>query len=110
MQLRWLGLASAALLAGCAAKETFPVALSQPDDDSLTCAQINEQAAYNTAAARDFLHSQHQTNVTNVVGTVVIGALGAGLADFSEGDRIRARSMIDRNEKLQYLAKKRGCS
>ena len=96
------------MLCGCAAREVHPVALSQVGDEQLSCQQIHLQIEENRAAIAPLLRQQKLTNGSNVA-MAIVGLPLAAAADFSEHDQIKARSMADRNEKLNYLAKNKGC-
>jgi hypothetical protein len=108
-----LGCGLLSALAGCAAREVHPVSLSQAGDDQLTCEQLREEVRKNQDSATILMGKQKSTNGKNVAKSIApipyLGILLAASADFSQEDQIKARSMLDRNEKLNYLLKKKGC-
>jgi hypothetical protein len=108
-------IACAISLSGCAAREFTPVAMSQPGDSELTCPQIKQQIADNSAAEAKFQVADKQVeqgNVAKGIGSAipVAGILIAGSTDLSNEEQVKARALADRNEQLQNLAKQKGCS
>jgi len=85
------------------------MAMRQPGDDTLSCANLLQQRSANEADAAAMLRKQKQTNTGNVAAVVLLGILGAAAANFSESDKIQARALLDRNEQINYLLKKQGC-
>jgi len=89
--------------------------MAQAGDESLDCAAISQQLAENDKAIEAFVKKDKQVengNVAKGVGSAVpyVGILIAMSADLSNVEQVRARSLIDRNEELNYLAKKKGCT
>ena len=108
--MRFIGLLiGLAALSACAAREVHPVSLSQAGDENLTCEQLHQQISENDAAIAPLVKHQGAVDDLNVVKVVVGGIVLAGTTDLSEHDKITARSMADRNEKLRFLAKNKGC-
>jgi hypothetical protein len=111
-------IASAAIalwLCGCAAREVTPVRMQQPGDDDLTCTQIDQQIADNLKAAQDFMKkdkSVENANIAKNVGGAIpgLGLLLVASTDLSNEEQIEGRAILDRNEQLTYLAKKKGCT
>ena len=104
-----------ALLWGCAAKTVTPVSMVQPGDDQLTCAELDKQIADNLKAAEDFMRKDKQTENANVaknVGGVIpgLGLLLIASTDLSNEEQIKGRAILDRNERLTYLSKQKGCT
>jgi hypothetical protein len=107
--------ACAVVLCGCAAKPVTPVQMAQPGDEQLSCAELNQQIQVNEAAAKDFLKKDKQVENGNAAKTVMsatpfIGILSAMAVDLSNVEQIKARAILDRNERLTYLKKQKGCS
>ncbi len=99
-------------LAGCAARQVTPVAMSQPTDDRLTCSDIDQEMKSNQAAAADLLQQNQQVNQANaakVVASVVLSGWIALTVDLSNEEQIKMRALADRNEALAFLKTKRGC-
>ena len=102
-------------LCGCAAREVTPVSMSQAGDEALSCAELQQKIAENDAAARAFLIKDKQVeneNVVKGVGSAVpyVGILIGASTDLSNEEQIKARALIDRNEWLTSLSKKKGCT
>ena len=104
-------------LAGCAAPTFTPIQMSQAGDDQLNCPELIEQINANRTAADEFVQKDKAVQSMNiakgVVGVVLFGPLGLAImdsSDMSHEDQVKGRSLIDRNEKLLYLAKNKGCS
>lgn len=109
--MRWIGIPFLVVLAACAARQTTPVALSQPGDVTLTCPQIVDEIRSNEAKAIQMAGADDQVVSDNVaagvVGTVFWPAFLA--TDLSNADQIQLRSLRDRNVQLERLHKQRGC-
>ena len=102
-------------LCGCAARTVTPVSMSQAGDEALTCPELQQKIADNDAAASALLVKDKQVERTNVVkgvGSAVpyIGILIGASTDLSNEEQIKARALIDRNEWLTSLSKKKGCT
>ena len=102
-------------LTACPAKRVEPVAMSQPGDDGLGCPQLREQRQANVVAAAEFLRQDKDVAAGNVAKTVAGGVLlPIGLpillsTDLSNTEQVKARSLIDRDERLAQLMKSKGC-
>jgi hypothetical protein len=91
--------------------------MSQAGDDQLNCPELSGQINANRIAADEFVQKdkavQNMNTAKAVTGFVLLGPLGLAIvesSDMSHEDQVKARSLIDRNEKLLYLAKNKGCS
>lgn len=105
----------AAALSACAAKQYAAVPMEQPGDEQLTCVQLKDQIAANEKAAAEFVKKDKNVENKNVAKGVasvvpVIGILSALSTDLSNEEQVKARSIIDRNERLTFLSKQKGCS
>lgn len=101
-------------LAGCAAREVTPVAMSQPGDDALTCDALNAQIAANSASQAAYEKKDKQVENANVAKGVggaapFVGPIIAASTDLSNEEQVKARALADRDEQLKYLAKRKGC-
>jgi hypothetical protein len=110
----FLTLAGAACLSGCAAKTVIPVQMAQPGDEALDCAALADQIAKNELAASDFIKKDQQVrrlNTARNVGSVIpgLGLLLVMSTDLSNDEQIRGRALVDRDERLRFLAKHRQC-
>lgn len=82
----------------------------------MDCAALKQQISQNEAAAEDFLRKDKQAENGNVAKTVVgaaipvVGLLLAASYDLSNEEQVKARALVDRDERLRYLAKKKGCT
>jgi hypothetical protein len=102
-------------IAGCAATHVTPVSMTQPGDDQLTCFQLSERIANNRTAVVTLVRADKKVadgNAAKVAISVVpiAGLLAIASVDLSNEEQIRARSVIDRNERLIILAHSKGCS
>lgn len=102
-------------LSACATREVAPVAMSQPGDAELGCADIEQQLKANHQAETELAGEDKQvaqTNVAKGVGSVVpgVGILLAASTDLSNSEQVRARALADRNQELEFLSTKRGCT
>ncbi len=103
--LAWLpALAATFCLAACAAREVTPVAMSQDGDEQLSCAELNKQCAANVQDINQLLKRDKAVERTNVVAGVLPLPM---LMDFSNEEQVKARALLDRNERLNYLIKKK---
>jgi len=89
--------------------------MSQPGDEQLSCQQIDQQIQANEASAKGLVQKDkdvENNNTTKVVmsATPFIGILSAMAIDLSNEEQIKARAILDRNERLTYLRKQKGCS
>lgn len=105
----------AAVAAGCAAKQYTAMPMTQPGDDQLTCSQLQQQIADNEKAAGVLVKKDKAVEDGNAAKTVLsatpfIGILSAMAVDLSNEEQVKARAIIDRNERLTYLAKQKGCT
>jgi hypothetical protein len=112
--LKGLLIACAIGVSGCAAREFTPVAMSQPGDDELACPALKQQIADNSAAESKFQSADKQVEQENVAKGVggaipVAGILIAGSTDLSNEEQVKARALADRNERLEGLARQKGC-
>ena len=110
-----LPFACAALLSGCAAKNVVPVQMAQAGDEELDCTALGREIADNEQAAAAFIKQDKRVEQANTAKTVggVIPGLGLILVlstDLSNEEQIKARALIDRDERLRFLSKKRGCT
>lgn len=106
-------------LAACATRPVTPVSMSQAGDLELGCADLSAQLKANEAQAAEFLHAHGETEKSNATKQAVIPAavflalpiaiLMSASTDYSAADQVQARALIDRNERLGYLAQQRGC-
>jgi invasion protein IalB len=104
-------------LAGCAASRTVtPTPMAQAGDEQLTCAQLMEQIAANR---KEFAQMQRQdtevgrANAAKVAAGSLLMPIGLLLAmsvDLSSEAQVRARSLVDRNDRLIALARSKGCT
>lgn len=106
---------SVVVLGGCAAKQFSAMPMTQPDDDQLTCTQIQDQIAKNEQAAKILVKKDKNVESGNAAKTVLsatpfIGILSAMAIDLSNEEQVKARAIIDRNERLTYLKKQKGCT
>ena len=104
-------IALALCVAACAvpARQVTPIAMSQPGDEQLTCTDLNDKIKANAATAAGLLSKDNQVKTGNVV-KAVFGMVGVSLMDWSDEEKVKARSMIDRNERLTELHRAKGCS
>ena len=84
----------------------MPVAITQANDDQMSCAEIAEEIKANVVAESQYVRKDKQVESSNVVGAIVF----PGLIDLSNAEQVKARSLVDRNERLAFLAKSKGCS
>jgi hypothetical protein len=105
---------SALLLSSCAAKQFAATPMAQPGDAALSCPELKQQISANRATAEEFARKDKQVeqgNVAKNVGGIVpgVGLLLVASTDLSNEEQVKVRAMIDRNEQLTYLAKRKGC-
>lgn len=111
--LIWL--AGCVCLWGCAARNVTPVPMVQAGDETLDCAALARQIAANEDAAARFLHQDkkvEQANAARNVGSVIpgVGLFLVLSTDLSNEEQIKARALIDRDEQLHFLAKRKQCT
>lgn len=108
-------LAGGVCLTGCAARNVVPVQMAQAGDEAMDCAALNREIASNEVAAAAFLHKDKQVEQANTarnVGSVIpgLGLLLVMSTDLSNEEQIKARALIDRDERLRFLAKRKQCN
>jgi hypothetical protein len=89
--------------------------MAQPGDESLDCAALNREIAKNAAAAQDFMNRDHkveQANAAKTVGSAIpyLGVLVMMSTDLSNKEQVEARALVDRDERLELLAKQKNCA
>lgn len=104
-----------AVVSSCAAKQFAAMPMEQPGDEQLTCVQLQEQRAANEKAAAAFLAKDETVENKNIAKGVAsalpfVGILAALSTDLSNEEQVKARSILDRNERLTFLSKQKGCS
>lgn len=107
-------LLACAWLCGCAAKTVVPVQMAQPGDEALDCTALDREIADNEKAASVFIKQDkraEQANTAKNVGGVIpgLGLLLVLSTDLSNEEQIKARALIDRDERLRNLSKQKGC-
>lgn len=95
------------LLAGCEARSVQPIGMSQPGDDTLTCAQLDEQIAKARADAGHWAERDQSLMTRNTVIAIVGPPM---LIDLSREEQIKHRSALDRAERLEYLKRRNACA
>jgi len=113
--LRGFLLCGVLCLWACAARDVTPVSMTEAGDETLDCPALQQQIAENEAAARAFLVKDKQVeraNTAKVVASAIpyLGILIAASTDMSNEERVKARALVDRNEWLTLLAKRKGCT
>jgi len=99
-------------LAACAARQVTPIAMSQTNDDRLSCSELAQQIASNQATAVELLQADkrvEQGNTAKIVASVVFSGWIALSIDLSNEEQIKMRSLVDRNDVLQQLSSQKGC-
>lgn len=86
----------------------------QDGDGKLSCTALKQEIADNTAAENTLLRKDKQVEQANVAKNVGgalpgVGLLLVGSADLSNEEQVKARALADRNERLEYLVKQKGC-
>lgn len=110
-----LMLAGALCLCGCAAKPVTPVQMAQPGDESLGCPELRRQIAENRSEAQKYFRKDKNVengNTAKTVGSAIpgLGILLAASIDLSNVEQIKARAMVDRDERLTFLARQKNCA
>lgn len=108
-------IAGCVCLTGCAARNVVPVSMTQAGDEALDCAALAHELTANEAAAARFLHQDKKVENANTarnVGSVIpgVGLLLVLSTDLSNEEQIKARALIDRDEQLRFLAKRKQCT
>jgi hypothetical protein len=100
------------VLVGCAARPVTPVAISQPGDATLTCAGIDTARRDNALRAAELLKRDREVESANtgkMIAAVVFSGWIAMSIDLSREEQITMRSLLDRNTRLDDLARENGC-
>lgn len=110
----FVALVGATMLASCATRQVDPVHMVQAGDANLTCMQLDAQLGANEAAAREFLKKDKQVeqgNTAKNIGSAIpmVGVFLLASTDLSNSEQIKARALMDRDEQLKYLKKRKGC-
>lgn len=88
--------------------------MTQAGDENLDCPALKQQIEANRAAAEDFVRRDKQVedqNTAKVAAGVIpfVGILIASSTDLSNEEQIKGRALVDRDERLTFLAKQKGC-
>jgi len=107
--------AASVCLWGCAARNVVPVQMAQPGDEGLDCSALAHELAANEESAARFLHQDkkvEQANTARNVGSVIpgLGLLLVLSTDLSNEEQIKARALVDRDERLRFLVKRKQCT
>ncbi len=101
-----LAVSVVAALAGCGTRKVAPTAMTRDGDETMTCAAlVLEIKANREAAAAHFLRDKQVENANAVF--VILGP--SFLVDLSNEEQIKARSLVDRNDRLVLLGRSKGC-
>lgn len=89
--------------------------MEQPGDEQLSCDALTRQIAANRTAESEFRKKDKQVeegNSAKTAGGVIpgVGLLLAGSIDLSNEEQVKARAFADRNERLIFLSKQKGCT
>jgi hypothetical protein len=108
-------LACGVCLTGCAVRTVVPVQMAQPGDETLDCAALGRELAANEATAAILLHQDkkvEQLNTARNFGSVIpgLGLLLVMSTDLSNEEQIKARALVDRDERLRFLVKRKQCT
>ncbi len=105
-------IAGALCLVACTARPVTPISMTMPGDEQLSCAELNEHIKANMTAANELFAEDKDVAAGNVAKGVLLGGglLAAALMDLSNEEQVKARSVNDRNERLTFLARSKGCS
>lgn len=108
-----IALTQAVGLTACAARVVTPVAISQPSDASLTCDALDTARRDNALRAAEMLKRDQEVDSANtgkMIAAVVFSGLIAMSLDLSREEQIVMRSLLDRNARLDDLARAKGCA
>lgn len=88
--------------------------MSQPGDENIDCPELKQQIADNRAAAAKYVRKDKQVengNTAKTLGGAIpgLGILLVASMDLSNEEQVKARALIDRDERLTSLAKRKGC-
>jgi hypothetical protein len=107
-----LGVATLALLAGCAGREAHPVAMIQPQDTSESCQSIAAEISANNAQASSLASQASTHNATNAL-VVGVGALlfwpALFALDLSDYERQEIAALQARDMHLQEMSAQHAC-
>ena len=113
---RAVGMTATAMLGGlsggCAARVVVPVAVSQPGDPALDCAQITTEMRANRAAAERYALADkrlEQSNVAAGVASAVVGWPALLAMDLTREEQIQVRALADRNARLEAMGQGKEC-
>ncbi len=99
------------LVAACEARQTTPVAMTQPGDADLTCVQVAAEIKENEAKAIE-LAGADMDLVSNNVAAGVVGTLVWPMflaTDLSQSEQIQFRALRDRNANLERIYRDQEC-
>ncbi len=89
--------------------------MAQPGDESLSCPELQRQIVENRAEAQKYFRKDKDVengNTAKTVGSAIpgLGILLAASIDLSNVEQIKARAMVDRDERLTFLARQKNCT
>jgi hypothetical protein len=101
-------------LAGCATPHASPVAISQPNDATRTCQELQSELVSNESSLQQLLAFDKQVSNGNAVKAVasvvpIVGLAAAASIDLSNVEQVKYRSLSDRDDRLRSLARQKGC-
>lgn len=98
---------------GCAhTKSVEPVAMSQNNDQNLTCSELDHQIDDNRGTAVNFANRAREVKGDNeklAVTAVLVSGWAALFIDLSNEEKIKMRSLQDRNQYLVFLKEQKQC-
>jgi hypothetical protein len=105
----------ACALTACASRQVTSIAMAQPGDEQLDCSALSTEIKNNDAEEARLQHQDKQVEQQNVAKNVAgvvpgVGILAVASTDLSNEEQVKARALADRNERLSYLAKQKGCN
>ncbi len=105
-------LAVIVLVAGCAGRVAVPVAITQGDDQELSCVQLRSETARNEQQAQTLYEQHKKAGDANIaIGTVGVILFWPALfaLDTGTAEKDEARALEARNIYLRSLSLKKNC-
>ena len=103
--MRRVYLAAVFVLSACAGRTPDPVPLSDPNDEVLSCQDMEKEMEENRRAAMHLAGVVDEVESRNMVAAFGLPFI----ADLSDADRIEMRALVDRNRYLNLLHNSKDC-
>ena len=99
------------VITACTVRESNPVAISQPGDSRLSCAQIRSQVTQNNSIVESLAEKDRSIKLQNdfALGLSILVLPAVFAVDGSKVEQIELRALVDRNKNLKRIFGNKSC-